>query len=237
MSIFLSNNLLDDIFSSGANSKNVFEKRKNFDNNTTVFNSLSDKLFVTYIRSFISHQQALLYFNIFETHIVYNSDSASKVIVAGKLHAIPRKQVAYGDPGTSYTFSGLKVNSIDWSRNDPVAIILKELAIRLGKMYGKNFNFVLVNRYENGHQCIGTHSDDEADLGKNPTIVGISLGAERDFILHSKFSAKTHTIKLHNGSLIVMSHPTNSSWKHSVPKRLKVKKPRISLTFRQMLNS
>jgi alkylated DNA repair dioxygenase AlkB len=75
-------------------------------------------------------------------------------------------------------------------------------------------------------------------LGDEPHIVGISFGAERD-ILFKKDTAPselkgTQKINLHNGSLVAMIHPTNKHWKHSIPKRAKVKKPRISLTFRYM---
>ena len=37
---------------------------------------------------------------------------------------------------------------------------------------------------------------------------------------------------LASGSIYVLRTPTNNFWKHAVIKQLKIKKPRISLTFR-----
>ena len=70
------------------------------------------------------------------------------------------------------------------------------------------------------------------------SIVGVSLGSERDFKFKAKKGfipknlASDMTFVLHHGSLVSMNNPTNKWWQHAVPKRAKVKKPRISLTFR-----
>ncbi|GAA6010529.1 hypothetical protein JCM11491_006982 [Sporobolomyces phaffii] len=40
---------------------------------------------------------------------------------------------------------------------------------------------------------------------------------------------------LENGSLVVMQGETQAKWKHQIPKELKVKESRISLTFRQLV--
>ncbi|MCJ7637600.1 MAG: alpha-ketoglutarate-dependent dioxygenase AlkB, partial [Nitrososphaeraceae archaeon] len=84
------------------------------------------------------------------------------------------------------------------------------------------------------------------ELGDDATIVGVSLGAERDFKFKPKkgFYPKNMlkyndnnndiTLTLHHGSILVMKDPTNNHWMHSLPKRAGIKKPRISLTFRYL---
>jgi len=42
-------------------------------------------------------------------------------------------------------------------------------------------------------------------------------------------------IALGNGSLLVMSGRTQELWQHALPRMLRVKEPRINLTFRVIL--
>ena len=84
---------------------------------------------------------------------------------------------------------------------------------------------------------MGWHSDDEKELGKNPVIASVSFGANRDFLFKHKFDKNHDKIKVHlkTGSLLLMLGSTQHYWKHSIPKRLKVKDPRINLTFRNII--
>ena len=45
---------------------------------------------------------------------------------------------------------------------------------------------------------------------------------------------KTVCIQLKHGMLLVMNHPTNEFWYHSLPKRANAVGLRINMTFRQM---
>jgi alkylated DNA repair dioxygenase AlkB len=206
------------------------------------FNDEKDKIAVKYNRDFLNKVEADHYFKILEEKLVYNSDDASQIVMFGKKMSIPRKQVAYGDPDIYYTYSGLKVKTIDWTIKDEITTFLLEIRDKVQKESGKQFNFVLINRYADGEDYIGFHADDEKDLGDNPSIIGISLGAERPFQLKPNAShcpIKTPhclEISLAHGSYIAMNFPTNQFWKHSVPKRTSVRKSRISLTFRNILN-
>ena len=99
------------------------------------------------------------------------------------------------------------------------------------------FNSVLLNEYPNGKVGMGWHSDDERELGVDPIIASLSFGADRDFIFKHKIDKSIEKIKIHlkNGSLLLMLGSTQHHWKHSLPKRLKVREPRINLTFRKIL--
>jgi alkylated DNA repair dioxygenase AlkB len=88
--------------------------------------------------------------------------------------------------------------------------------------------------YRNGEEGMGWHSDDEPELGKEPIIASLSLGAERAFDFKHKDSEYKQRIYLQNGSLLLMKGATQKHWKHALPKSKKVLAPRINLTFREI---
>lgn len=107
-------------------------------------------------------------------------------------------------------------------------------------------NECILNRYEEGSQYIGMHSDDEANLA-DPTVVMITLGAERTWHLRSKLSVpggvkpRPITIRPRHGDIHIMVGALQEHWKHGMPKcadssivPYKGSKVRFSLTFRQM---
>ena len=51
---------------------------------------------------------------------------------------------------------------------------------------GCEFNAVLLNLYRDGRDGMGWHADDEAELGPNPVIASVSLGAVRRFCLRHR---------------------------------------------------
>jgi alkylated DNA repair dioxygenase AlkB len=63
---------------------------------------------------------------------------------------------------------------------------------------------VLCNLYRNQKDSIGYHADNEPELGKNPVIASVSLGAVRKFKLKHKLSKKVIEVELASGSLLVM---------------------------------
>ena len=207
---------------------------------TVVKQSVIDNFHVTYTSGIIEKAECKRVFDLLESNLVYNSAEESKVIVYGKEFEITRKQVGYGEKGTFYKFSGSKVNAIDWNGDDEICVLVRtfrDIAVKVGNY---NPNFCLINRYKDGEDKIGAHSDDEGDLVKSSPIVGISLGAEREIAFtprkgfEPKELSKRWNLLLENGSVFVMFDPTNKWWKHEIPKRAKVKSPRISFTFREL---
>ncbi len=79
---------------------------------------------------------------------------------------------------------------------------------------------------------MGWHSDNEPELGKDPTIASISLGETRTFHLKHIHSKEKIKMELNNGSLLVMAGSTQHYWQHSLPKTRQTKQERINLTFR-----
>ncbi|KRT81924.1 hypothetical protein AMK59_5310, partial [Oryctes borbonicus] len=142
--------------------------------------------------------------------VQYYEGELAKVKVFDKWHNIPRQQVAYGDEGLSYKFSGLVAPAKPWV---PPLQVTRNL---ISEITGVRFNFVLVNRYRNGLDHIGEHRDNEADLDHSAPIASLSLGQQRTFVLkHAdvrKKGDKKRNIplvkfELQHGSLLMMNPP------------------------------
>lgn len=155
--------------------------------------------------------------------------SRPEIQVFGQFHAIPRQQVWFGDLGCDYLYSGLFIHALPWPK------YAHKLRDKLARDYGLESNGVLVNRYADGKDCMGAHSDDEPEITQGSHIASITLGATRDFVLKHKHSQTKCSISLHSGDLLIMHWPMQSDWLHSLPKRLKVKEPRWNYTFRQLI--
>jgi alkylated DNA repair dioxygenase AlkB len=92
---------------------------------------------------------------------------------------------------------------------------------------------VLLNLYRDGKDSNGWHADNEKELGRNPIIASLSLGAPRVFHLkHNSINEMRQRIVLENGSLLLMKGETQHFWKHQIPKTAQEIGPRINLTFR-----
>ncbi|XP_072792446.1 DNA oxidative demethylase ALKBH2 isoform X2 [Taeniopygia guttata] len=79
-------------------------------------------------------------FQELEKEVEYFEDELTKLQVFGTWHKIPRKKVTYGDPGLSYTYSGVTFHPKPWI---PVLTRIRE---RVTSETGHTFNFVLINR-------------------------------------------------------------------------------------------
>lgn len=98
--------------------------------------------------------------------------------------------------------------------------------------HSPTINSCLVNYYPDGLAKMGYHSDDESELGENPTILSLSLGATRKLKFKHRLTHEVIDVNLTAGSLLTMEGSTQHHWKHSIPEQRKVEKGRISLTFR-----
>ncbi|XP_030755480.1 DNA oxidative demethylase ALKBH2-like [Sitophilus oryzae] len=172
-----------------------------------------------------------------EQIVEYYTGDLTKVKVFGKWHQIPRQQVAYGDTGLKYTFSGTTIPAKPWF---PLLELVKNVVEEISRC---QFNFVLINKYRNGCDNIGPHRDDEKEIDKNTPIASLSLGQQRTFVFTHrdarlkgklKRSIAPVKIELEPGSLLLMNSPTNEVWYHSLPPRKSLHSPRINLTFRKI---
>ncbi|CAJ2724656.1 2OG-Fe(II) oxygenase [Burkholderia pseudomallei] len=139
---------------------------------------------------------------------------------------LPRLTAWQGEPDALYVYSGIRNEPAPWT---PAVLELKR---RVEAASRARFNSVLLNRYRNGFDSMGWHADDEPELGAEPVIASLSLGATRVFDLRHNETGVTHAYRLTSGSLLVMRGRTQHAWRHRVPKEPAVRGERINLTFR-----
>src|SRR5699024_10122961 len=98
-----------------------------------------------------------------------------------------------------------------------------------------HFNSCLLNYYPTGDDGMGYHADDEKELGEQPIIASLSLGAPRKFVLQHKKTQDKVELYLDSGLHTLMHGETQKYWNHTVTKTKTALEGRISLTFRQMI--
>lgn len=149
------------------------------------------------------------------------------VRVHGRQYITRRQSASYGDPGTTYRYSGVLRAAMPWHP------ALVPLVATLRAREGVAYNFVLCNLYSDGAAGLGWHADDERDLVRDASIASVSLGVTRDFALRlGNAGPAVATLPLAHGSLLVMGGETQRHYQHRVPERARVAGARINLTFR-----
>lgn len=155
--------------------------------------------------------------------------------IGGRTVEVPRLQCWMGDKQSLYGYSGMRLTPQPWS--EPV----QRIRVRVQELAGVEFNSVLLNYYRTGLDSVSWHADDEMELGPDPVIGSVSLGAERPFQLKPKRlspdAPRTRHMRmdLGHGSLLVMDKGLQSNWQHQLPKIPGLEQARVNLTFRQIL--
>jgi len=108
------------------------------------------------------------------------------------------------------------------------------------------FNQVIVNWYADGNDFIAPHSDCEIGMKKGGEITIISLNENKDDFREFRITAKKNIVgsEINNiyseikiaaldGTIITMHGDTQEKFRHRIPRDIKIKSSRISLTFRK----
>ncbi|HSU35143.1 MAG TPA: alpha-ketoglutarate-dependent dioxygenase AlkB [Propionibacteriaceae bacterium] len=151
------------------------------------------------------------------------------ITLFGRTVPTPRLTAWMGD--AAYRYSGIVNEPKPW----PAA--LATLRDRLRDELGEPFNSCLANLYRDGTDSMGYHSDDEPELGPEPTIASVSLGAGRRFVLRHRVTRERWTWELGAGDLLVMRRESQRDYAHAIPKTNRPIGPRMNLTFRQFSES
>lgn len=181
---------------------------------------------VFYYGKVLSLKEANHCFNELYNNIEWRNDEA---VIFGK-HIVTNRKVAwYGDKEYNYTYSNTTKKALTWTKE---LLLLKQLAEEKTE---STYNSCLLNLYHNGNEGMAWHSDGEKMLQKNGAIASLSFGAERKFSFKHKESKAIVSLILEHGSLLVMKNETQTHWMHRLPPTTLVKRPRINLTFRTIV--
>jgi alkylated DNA repair dioxygenase AlkB len=150
------------------------------------------------------------------------------IVLFGRRIPQPRLVAWAGD--IPYRYSGQTLEPRAWS--EPLRRLLDLVCAHTGVP----FNHVLLNRYRSGKDSMGFHADDEPELGAEPPVASLSLGATRRFVLVPRRGARQRlVVPLEHGSLVVMRGRCQAEYRHGIPKDSAVTDERVSLTFRRIL--
>lgn len=181
-----------------------------------------------YISGFLDRDRADALFDALWRHSDWSRES---ITLFGRRVPQPRLTAWHADPGADYAYSGLTLKPRPWTAE------LDWLRGELAERVGTRFNAVLLNGYRDGRDSMGWHSDDEPELGPEPVIASVNLGATRRMRIRRTAGGPSTAIDLAHGSLLLMSGRSQRDWRHSVPKTRRAVGPRINLTFRRVLGA
>jgi alkylated DNA repair dioxygenase AlkB len=184
---------------------------------------------VLYLPKFLNDASVQAFCAEFATQTQWFDES---IQLFGRSVVVPRRCAWFGDTGVTYGYSRHLHRASGWTA---VTVALRD---DLFERLGVQFNFVLLNFYRDGNDCMGWHSDDERALGEHPCIASLSLGAPRRFCLRARDGTNRRAqVWLESGSLLVMWGRSQQNWMHSLPRARGCLAPRINLTFRLIRTS
>lgn len=152
-------------------------------------------------------------------------------VMFGKEMQFPRWNQMFGKHG--YRFAG--------KEHPPVPIThpsLQKLLTTAQQLSEKSdaYQDMLVNFYGDGNDCIGAHSDKEAEMIPELPIYSFSFGQKRDFVVTAINGTFKLRLALPDNSLLIMGGHMQAHYKHSVPRLSKrtIGGRRINVTVRPM---
>lgn len=114
--------------------------------------------------------------------------------------------------------------------------IVPELTKLDTSVHPLTMNSCLLNWYRDGTQFIPPHRDNADSFGETPTIIGVSIGAERTLrVTRRKAPHQEYSIRLASNSLFMMAGATQTYFLHEIPAEPECTQERWSLTFREYL--
>ena len=158
-----------------------------------------------------------------DTKLLYNPP----IIVYGK-EVIQRRNVGFfSNDSIGYYYSKKLLKS------QPLTDNLKELLDLINNFFSCDFNGILVNKYKDGSDYVGLHTDDEDNL-EDIGIVALSIGAERKFRIRDiNNGKKILDVPTKSYHLLQMGGNFQKEFTHEIPVEKKIKDIRFSYTFRK----
>ncbi len=115
----------------------------------------------------------------------------------------------------------------------PPDLPLAEILARVCRLLPAPYNAVGLNLYRDGRDSVAMHNDKLHMILPGQPIALVSLGARRRMAIRSRNGVRRSVgLELAPGSLLGMSHASQLSHEHGIPKVATALGPRISVVFR-----
>jgi alkylated DNA repair dioxygenase AlkB len=138
----------------------------------------------------------------------------------------PRLMAWYGDTNDEKLLARLP-GVLPW--NNPI----KKIKDNILQLTDLKCNCVLLNYYRDGNDSVAWHSDKEHVPGRKTVVGSVSFGQVRAFDIRSKYNhSERYSIRLENGSFLLMKGGFQDDWEHRIAKSAKPMGARLNLTFR-----
>lgn len=181
---------------------------------------------VIYIPRFYDQKKADEYFEHLRTSTQWQQDD---IKIFGKTYAQPRLTALFATNEKPYRYSNITMTPKKLTPE------LQQIKRDIEAFCPHEFTTVLLNLYRTGMDSNGWHADNEKELGKNPLIASLSLGASRVFhFKHRTIKEESYKLNLEHGSLLIMKGEMQHFWLHQIPKTKRPVKERLNLTFRTL---
>ena len=169
--------------------------------------------------------------------LVYNKvcDTPRKSCLFSKKENMGKANTSVFDRRVSGSYgSDNFLPTYNWKKS-PTLFKIKE---EIEEFFETHYDYCLLHIYRNGNDYIAYHNDKEA---LKTDVASVSLGATRKFRFRrlGEKSGFYKEIELKSGDVLLMHGPVGDKdgcqkkFVHSVPKQLRIKEPRINLTFRK----
>ncbi len=115
----------------------------------------------------------------------------------------------------------------------PPLLPLPDMLARVQSKVPAPYSSVGLNLYRNGNDSVAMHGDKLHTLLQGHPICLVSLGDTRRMLIRENAGQRqTLAIDLQPGSLLCMSHASQLTHEHGIPKTRRTQGPRISVVFR-----
>lgn len=157
-------------------------------------------------------------------------DHHPKIMIFGRVAHQNRSVSFFSDESIGYRYSG------QLAASKPLTHSLKALLNAINTYFNAHFNGILINKYENGEESIGKHSDDEKALDPTAGVISISVGAVRKFRIRDKMTGNIIAdVPTLPSTLLQMWGDFQKEFTHEIPVEKAIKDVRYSFTFRHHL--
>lgn len=114
----------------------------------------------------------------------------------------------------------------------PPALPLAAMLERVQAVVSGRYTSVGLNLYRNGNDSVAMHNDTLDHLVPGQPLALVSLGGVRRMNIRARAGGRALGIDLQPGSLLLMSHASQLTHEHGIPKTTRPVAPRMSAVFR-----